>query len=91
MPENSNYAWPYFRVWLPWHSNHAKGRTANLTTSYYVQEVALSVAFELVSKTETYLGKKKENGQRKAQEQADKKRMVSADAVVSLLKPISFK
>jgi hypothetical protein len=45
-----------------WHYDHAKGKTVKginfVTTLYYAQGVALPVAFELVSKTETYLDKK---------------------------------
>jgi len=50
-----------------WHYDHSKGRNVKginfLTALYYVQEVALPVAFEIVSKTEVYTdmktGKKK--------------------------------
>lgn len=42
-----------------WHYDHAKGKTVKginfVSTLYYAQGVALPVAFELVSKTETYI------------------------------------
>ena len=45
-----------------WHYDHAKGKTIKginfVSTLYYAQDVALPVAFELVSKTETYIDKK---------------------------------
>lgn len=45
-----------------WHYDHTKGRNVKginfLTTLYYAQEVALPVAFEIVSKTEKYIDKK---------------------------------
>src|SRR3989337_1428046 len=45
-----------------WHWDHARGRTVKglnlVTTLYVVQDVALPVAFELVTKTETYLDPK---------------------------------
>ena len=45
-----------------WHYDHSKGRTVKginfVTTLYYAQEVALPVAFEIVSKTETYFDEK---------------------------------
>jgi len=45
-----------------WHYDHSKGRTVKginfITLLYYAQEVALPVAFEIVSKTEKYLDKK---------------------------------
>jgi hypothetical protein len=45
-----------------WHYDHAKGRNVKginfLTTLYYAQDVALPVAFEIVSKTEKYIDKK---------------------------------
>jgi hypothetical protein len=45
-----------------WHYDHAKGRNVKginfLTTLYYAQEVALPVAFEIISKTERYLDQK---------------------------------
>ena len=45
-----------------WHYDHSKGRNVKginfITTLYYAQEVALPVAFEIVSKTEKYIDKK---------------------------------
>jgi len=45
-----------------WHFDHTKGCSVKginfITTLYYVQGVALPVAFEIVSKTEKYLDKK---------------------------------
>ena len=45
-----------------WHYDHTKGRNVKginfLTTLYYAQDVALPVAFEIVSKTEQYIDKK---------------------------------
>lgn len=45
-----------------WHYDHAKGRNVKginfITTMYFAQEVALPVAFEIVSKTEKYIDKK---------------------------------
>lgn len=45
-----------------WHYDHAKGRTVKginfVTTLYHVQDIALPVAFEIVSKTEPYIDKK---------------------------------
>lgn len=45
-----------------WHWDHAKGRNVKginfITALYYAQEVALPVAFEIVSKTEKYIDKK---------------------------------
>ncbi|MFH1632656.1 MAG: transposase [Chloroflexota bacterium] len=45
-----------------WHYDHSKGRNVKginfITTLYYAQEVALPVAFEVVSKTEKYIDKK---------------------------------
>lgn len=45
-----------------WHYDHSKGRTVKginfVTTLYDVQEVALPVAFEIVSKTEPYIDEK---------------------------------
>jgi len=45
-----------------WHYDHAKGRNVKginfLTTLYYAKEIALPVAFEIVSKTERYIDKK---------------------------------
>lgn len=42
-----------------WHYDHTKGRNVKginfLTTLYYAQEVALPVAYEIVSKTEKYI------------------------------------
>ena len=53
-----------------WHYDHAKGKTVKginfLTTLYYAQDIALPVAFELVSKTETYLDKKTGKEKRKS-------------------------
>ena len=53
-----------------WHYDHAKGKTVKginfVTTLYYAQEVALPVAFELVSKTETYIDKKTGKEKRKS-------------------------
>ncbi len=53
-----------------WHYDHAKGKTVKginfLTTLYYAQDMALPVAFELVSKTETYLDKKTGKEKRKS-------------------------
>jgi hypothetical protein len=50
-----------------WHWDHAKNRTVKginfITTRYDAQEVALPVAFEIVSKTEKYIDKK--SGQEK--------------------------
>jgi len=54
-----------------WHYDHAKGKTVKginfVSTLYYAQEVALPVAFELVSKTETYLDKKTGKEKRRSQ------------------------
>jgi len=45
-----------------WHWDHSKDRSVKginfITTLYYAQEVALPVAFEIVSKTEKYMDKK---------------------------------
>ena len=45
-----------------WHYDHSKGRSVKginfITTLYYAQDVALPVAFEIVSKTEKYIDKK---------------------------------
>jgi hypothetical protein len=45
-----------------WHYDHAKGCSVKginfITTLYYVQEIVLPVAFEIVSKTEKYIDKK---------------------------------
>jgi len=53
-----------------WHFDHSKGRTVKginfVTALYYAQEVALPVAFEIVSKTETYLDKKTGQEKRKS-------------------------
>ena len=53
-----------------WHFDHTKGRTIKginfVTTLYYVQDVALPVAFEIVSKTETYTDKKTGKEKRKS-------------------------
>lgn len=53
-----------------WHYDHARGKTVKginfVSTLYYAQEVALPVAFELVSKTETYIDKKTGKEKRKS-------------------------
>lgn len=53
-----------------WHYDHAKGKTVKginfVSTLYYAQDVALPVAFELVSKTETYIDKKTGKEKRKS-------------------------
>jgi hypothetical protein len=53
-----------------WHYDHAQGKTVKginfVSTLYYAQEVALPVAFELVSKTETYIDKKTGKEKRKS-------------------------
>lgn len=53
-----------------WHYDHAKGRTVKginfVTTLYNVQDVALPVAFEIVSKTEPYIDKKSGREKRKS-------------------------
>ena len=53
-----------------WHYDHAKGKTVKginfVSTLYYAQGVALPVAFELVSKTETYIDKKTGKEKRKS-------------------------
>ncbi len=53
-----------------WHFDHSKGRTIKginfITTLYYAQEVALPVAFEIVSKTETYTDQKTGREKRKS-------------------------
>jgi hypothetical protein len=53
-----------------WHFDHSKNRTVKginfLTTLYYAQEVALPVAFEIVSKTETYTDEKTGQEKRKS-------------------------
>jgi len=45
-----------------WHYDHAKGRNVKginfITTMYYAQEVTLPVAFEIVTKKETYIDEK---------------------------------
>jgi hypothetical protein len=54
-----------------WHFDHSKGRTVKginfVTTLYYAQEVALPVAFEIVSKTEPYIDKKTGKERRKSE------------------------
>lgn len=53
-----------------WHYDHAKGRTVKginfVTTLYNVQDVALPVTFEIVSKTEPYIDKKTGKEKRKS-------------------------
>ena len=53
-----------------WHYDHAKGKTIKginfVSALYCTQEVALPVAFELVSKTETYIDKKTGKEKRKS-------------------------
>ena len=53
-----------------WHYDHTKGRTVKginfVTTIYCAQEVALPVAFALVTKTETYLDEKSGRQKRKS-------------------------
>ena len=53
-----------------WHYDHAQGKTVKginfVSTLYCAQEVALPVAFELVSKTETYIDKKTGKERRKS-------------------------
>jgi transposase len=53
-----------------WHYDHAKGKTVKginfVSTLYYAQDVALPIAFELVSKTETYIDKKTGKEKRKS-------------------------
>jgi hypothetical protein len=53
-----------------WHYDHAKGKTVKginfVSTLYYAQDVALPIAFELVSKTETYVDKKTGKEKRKS-------------------------
>lgn len=53
-----------------WHYDHSKGRTVKginfITTLYYAQEVMLPVAFEIVSKTETYIDPKTGKEKRKS-------------------------
>ena len=53
-----------------WHFDHTKGRTVKginfVTTLYYAQDVALPVAFEIVSKTETYIDEKTGKEKRKS-------------------------
>jgi hypothetical protein len=53
-----------------WHYDHAKGRSVKginfITTLYYAQEIALPVAFEIVSKTEQYIDKKTGKEKRKS-------------------------
>ena len=53
-----------------WHYDHAKGKTVKginfVSTLYYAQDVALHIAFELVSKTETYIDKKTGKEKRKS-------------------------
>ncbi len=53
-----------------WHYDHSKERTVKginfITTLYYAQEVALPVAFEIVSKTEKYTDKKTGKEKRKS-------------------------
>lgn len=53
-----------------WHFDHSKNRTVKginfLTTLYYAQDVTLPVAFEIVSKTETYVDEKTGKEKRKS-------------------------
>jgi hypothetical protein len=53
-----------------WHYDHAQGKTIKginfVSTLYYAQDVALPVAFELVSKTETYIDAKTGKEKRKS-------------------------
>jgi len=53
-----------------WHYDHSKERTIKginfVTTLYYAQDVALPVAFEIVSKTVTYTDKKSGKEKRKS-------------------------
>jgi len=53
-----------------WHYDHSKGRNVKginfITMMYYAQEVALPVAFEIVSKTEKYIDKKTGNEKRRS-------------------------
>lgn len=53
-----------------WHYDHAKGQTVKginfVTTLYEAQGVGLPIAFELVSKTETYIDKKSGKEKRKS-------------------------
>lgn len=53
-----------------WHYDHAQGKTVKginfVSTLYCAQKVALPVAFELVSKTETYIDKKTGKEKRKS-------------------------
>jgi hypothetical protein len=57
-----------------WHWDHSKDRSVKginfITTLYYAQEVALPVAFEIVSKTEKYIDKK--TGQEKRRSKTTK-------------------
>ena len=57
-----------------WHYDHSKGRNIKginfITTLYYAQEVALPVAFEIISKTEKYIDKK--TGQEKRRSKTTK-------------------
>jgi len=67
-----------------WHYDHAKGRNIKginfLTTLYYAQDVALPVAFEIVSKTEKYIDKKtgKEKRRSKTTKNEHYRRMLQA-------------
>ena len=53
-----------------WHFDHSKNRTVKgvnfLTSLYYAQGIALPVAFEIVSKTETYIDEKTGQEKRKS-------------------------
>jgi hypothetical protein len=70
-----------------WHFDHTKGRTIKginfVTTLYYVQDVALPVAFEIVSKTETYTDKKTGKEKRKSEHTKNERyrRMLQATIV----------
>ena len=67
-----------------WHFDHSKGHTVKginfVTTLYYSQDVALPVAFEIVSKTEIYIDKKTGKEKRKSKHTKNERyrRMVQA-------------
>jgi len=67
-----------------WHFDHSKGRTVKginfVTTLYYAQDSALPVAFEIVSKTETYIDKKTGQEKRKSKHTKNERyrRMIEA-------------
>jgi hypothetical protein len=77
-----------------WHFDHAKGRTVKginfVTTLYHVQDIALPVAFEIVSKTEPYIDEKTGKEKRRSAHTKNERYRQMLQAVYKNMIPFAY-